>query len=199
MAAAAFLAISVLQGYQQKKAGKARAAALEASANQAREMQEYEREVAHQNLLVIQSQEKEEIKKQEYANEEILGSVTAAMGATGVQTTGSMLDLMAEEVILGANKNAIIRSQSLRQQTQATNAGNLAIYQNEYKEYAYGIEAQNARRAAKMAMVMGVAKGLAGFYMMGGDFSTMFASSSGATALTAPTSEVVTTSNWLYF
>ena len=177
--------------------GKMQAEAAEANATQARQMQEYERKVKQQNLLLIQGQEKEEIKKQEYANEELLGSVTASMGATGVQTTGSMLDVMAEQVILGANKNSIIRSQSLRQQTQASNAGNLAIYQNEYKEYAYGIEAKNAKKAARMSMMMGIGQGFLGFYMAGGDFSSMFGSPSGATALTAPVS--TTTSNWLYF
>lgn len=188
------LMMGVAQGVMGHQQGKAAASAARQNQQAALLMAEREEQVKRQNLLNIQAQEKDAIKQQEYANEEVMGAATAAVGATGVQTTGTMLDLLAEEVILGANKNAVIRSQSLRQQTQASNAGNLAVYQNEYKAYTYGVEAREAKRKGTMALLMGIGQGALGFTMAGGNWGSLFgtkaAGQAGNTLLTQASSQL---------
>ena len=194
------LALGVGQGVMSYQQGKD--AAATAAQNQEISLRIAEREatVKEQNLLNIQAQEKDAIKQQDYANEEVMGAAVAAVGATGVQTTGTMLELLAEEVILGANRNSIIRSQSLRQQTQASNAGDLAVYQNEYKAYAYGEQAREAKRQAMIGLLMGLGSAAMGFTTAGGNWGNLFGTAgAGSTAMTIGQGQWTNTSNWLTF
>lgn len=168
------LGLGVYEGVSSYQAGKDAARIAEANAAMARQMQDYERRVQKQNIALIQGDEKQAITEQEYLNEQVMGSVTASMGASGVQTTGTFLDVLAETVILGMNQNAVIRSKSLRQQTAAENSGNMAVFQNEYAEYSYMVAADQAKRKATMGLLMGIGKGLVGFKMAGGEFGSFF-------------------------
>jgi len=168
------LGLGVGQGVMSYQAGKEAAKAAEANAASAVMMQNYERKIKEQNIAIVRGEEKAAIERQEYTNKAVLGKVTSQMGASGVQLTGSFMEVLAEQIILGHNKNAMIRSQSLRQQTGALNAGNLAVYQNEYAEYAYLRQAEQAKQKATMGLLMGVGKGLVGFKMAGGEFGNLF-------------------------
>ena len=162
------LGLGVGQGVMSYQAGRNAAEAAEINAQHARDMQKYEQSVKESNIALIQEEEKQAKERQEYTNAAVMGSVTAQMGASGVQTTGSFMDVLAEQVILGQNKNSMIRSKSLRQQTGASNAGDLAIYQQEYAEYSYLRAAQDAKRKATMGLIMGVGGGMVGFAQAGG-------------------------------
>lgn len=170
------LALGVGQGVMSYTQGRASAKAAEANAAQAREMQKYEAGIKKTNVALIQGEERRAIAQQEYATKAKLGGVQAGMGATGVSITGTFMDVLAEQVILGENKNSMLRSQSLRQQTGATNSGNMAIYKQELAEYQYMNQAKQAKQSAMTGLAMGLLSGAAGFKMAGGQWSNMFGS-----------------------
>tara|TARA_R110000824_G_scaffold71733_2_gene183535 strand:+ start:4900 stop:5568 length:669 start_codon:yes stop_codon:yes gene_type:complete len=166
-------AMAYQQGQEQKKAALI-------NADNARKMQEYEKQVRDSNVASVQAASKAQQEQQDISNQMGLGRATAAMGASGVQITGTFMDVLGQEVMLGANKVAMIRAQGLRQETGARNAGDLAVYRQDYAEYQYSQQARAASRSATMGLIMGAVSGAAGFSAAGGQWGNMF----GNTALT---------------
>ena len=144
-------AMAYQQGQEQKKAALI-------NADNARKMQEYEKQVRDSNVASVQAASKAQQEQQDISNQMGLG----------------------REVMLGANKVAMIRAQGLRQETGARNAGDLAVYRQDYAEYQYSQQARAASRSATMGLIMGAVSGAAGFSAAGGQWGNMF----GNTALT---------------
>ena len=179
-AAPLMLALGVGQGVMAYQQGQEQKKAAEANADNARKMQEYEKQVRDSNVAVIQAASKREQEQQDLKNSMQLGRATAAMGASGVQISGTFMDVLGQEVMLGANKVAMIRGQGLRQEYGARNAGDLAIYRQDQAEYQYLQQARAASRSATMGLIMGAVSGAVGFTAAGGQWGNMF----GNTALT---------------
>jgi hypothetical protein len=168
------LAAGVGQGVMAYQQGQQNADNAEANAANARAMQAYEEQVKQNNIALIEGESKRAQTQQGRKNAAKLGSVTAAMGASGVQVTGTFMDVLGQEVMLGANKTSMIRSQGLRQQTGARNAGDLAVWRQSLAEHQYSQQARDARRGGTMGLIMGVASGASGFSQQSGDWSNMF-------------------------
>ena len=173
-AAPLMLALGVGQGVMGYMQGMENAKAAEANADNARKMQEYERQVRDNNVAIVQAASKREQEQQDLKNSMQLGRATAAMGASGVQITGTFMDVLGQEVMLGANKVAMIRGQGLRQEYGARNAGDLAIYRQDQAEYQYSQQAKSAKQGAMFSLAMGVLGGASGFAKQGGNWSDLF-------------------------
>jgi hypothetical protein len=179
------LGLGVGQGVMAYQQGQQNADSAEANAANARAMQTYEEQVKQNNIALIAGESKRAQTQQGRKNAAKLGSVTAAMGASGVQVTGTFMDVLGQEVMLGANKTSMIRSQGLRQQTGARNAGDLAVWRQDVAEYQYSQQARDARRGGTMGLIMGIAGGAAGFSSENGDWWNIFGTTPPAQASSA--------------
>ena len=173
-AAPLMLAMGVGQGIMAYQQGREESRVAKANAQHAREMQAYEAQIKKTNVALIQGEERRAAQQQEYANRAAEGGLQATMGATGVAVTGTFMDVLGEQVMLGQNKLSQLRSQSLRQQTGVINSGNMAIYKQELAEYQYMQQARQAKKAAVMGLAMGVVTGAAGFAQQSGSWSILF-------------------------
>lgn len=194
-----------IMGYGQ---GMAVSRAAEADAANAQVLAGYEREARKNNVAIVEAEEDRAIEQQKWKNRAVMGSVSATLGAAGVAFGGTVIDTLVQNVILGHNKEALIRSAALNKVTGVKNAGDLAVWKQETIEAMKRREAKEARSGAAMSLGMGALAGTYGMYSQGGSFGDLFGDfgdmfsglfgDSGVTALTAPIGGGGT-SNWLYF
>ena len=168
------LGSGIAQGFMAYQQGQESANVAKANADRARKMQTYERRIKEQNVAQVAAEEKTAITQQEYTNAAVEGAATAAMGAAGVSLTGSFMEVLGEIVIQSNNKKAIIKQKSGRVKASVENAGNIAIFNQEFAENSYLKAAKAARLAGTRGFVMGVASGIVGFQQAGGDWSKLF-------------------------
>jgi hypothetical protein len=178
-----FLAIA--QGVMAKKQHSANAAALEQNALTALEYREYERKVKENNAALINASSKKAQDHQNLINASKLGGVIANMGASGIQITGTYMDLLGQEVMLGENKVAMINSEGLRKEAGARTAGNLAMWQQEVAHHQYLQQARTQRQMGRAAMLGGIINAGISAYTTGAFGST------GATGATAMSGEYI--------
>ena len=188
-AAPLMLALGVGQGVMGYAQGMENAKAAKQNAENARKMQEYERNVRDNNIALIRAETERQKGQQELKNQMALGKVVSQMGASGVEVTGTFMDVLGQEVMLGENKVQMLRGQGLRQEFGARNAGDLAIYRQQVAESQYTAQARASRQGAMFSLVMGGLKGAAGFAKHGGEWSSLFGGNNVGTALTQGLSE----------
>jgi hypothetical protein len=143
----------VVTGLAQYQQSRENAKAAEANAARAVEMQAYEQQVKENNLALVNADSKEKQDQQDQINAVNVGSVVASMGATGVQITGTFMDLLGQEAILGANKTALIKSHGLRLEAGARTAGDVAVWQQQVAESQYRFQAKQHKSAATWALI----------------------------------------------
>ena len=144
----------VVMGLAQYQQSKANAKAAEANAARAVEMQAYEQQVKENNLALVNADSKEKQDQQDQINAVNVGSVVASMGATGVQITGTFMDLLGQEAMLGANKTALIKSHGLRVEAGARTAGDLAVWQQQVAESQYRFKAKQHKMAGRWGLIL---------------------------------------------
>lgn len=173
-AAGLALGLGVARGFGALSAGQSQAGILEQQATSAVQLAELDRQVAERNIAIERARSAEEQELAKTDAQRSLAQTQAAFGASGVEFSGTPLDVLSDQVITLAHQRRKLRTESATRQQAIKFQGELSAFNKLQQASLLRRQASTAKTRGLFGFGTSLLGGAFDFSRLGGEFGDLF-------------------------